>query len=120
MDNARTTIVNMEKIGGSFSDKPSNAFAESVRSSIPTRRIRKDTTIDAIYSNLACPNGCSRSAGLEDSLKLRSDITEAPASEKLLSASAVMATEEESMPMISFAVESSMFVIIPTILASVP
>jgi hypothetical protein len=40
----------------------------------PTCSIKKETIIEAMYSILACPKGCSRSAGFSDSLKLMSEI----------------------------------------------
>ena len=61
---------------------------------------RNATTSPEIYSYLACPNGCSSSAGLEDILNPIRLTIEDTESEKLLRASAVIEIIPETIPMI--------------------
>ena len=72
------------------------------------------------YSILAWPNGCSLSAGFAAILKLTKDIIDDPASERLLSASAIIAIENESIPATSLIAASIRLVIIPTMLENTP
>ena len=80
----------------------------------------KATTMEATYSMRSWPKGCSSSAGLLESLKLRMVITEEPASDRLLNASAVMAMEPLKTPARYFPANSSTLRRIPTMLHSIP
>ena len=73
-----------------------------------------------IYSILPCPNGCSLSAGILANLKPIMVITEEPASDKLLKASAVIAILAEINPTENFIKNKIILTIIPTILAKYP
>jgi hypothetical protein len=95
-------------------------FAESIIDSAPTNKIKNETIIDAMYSILACPNGCPLSAGFAEILKLIKEMTDDPASERLLSASAVIATEAASKPAKILIIANTKFVAIPTMLDIVP
>ena len=112
--------VTREKSGTVFSPLSKIAERELVKSSKPTRRIRNDTIIDAMYSILAWPNGWSRSAGFSAILKLTSVTIEDAASEKLLRASAITATERVIMPRVIFTPARRRFTTIPTIEEKVP
>ena len=73
-------------------------LAELVKSSNPINIITIDTIKPDIYSPLPCPNGCSLSAFLPVNLNPARVIIEEPASDKLLNASAVIATEPLNIP----------------------
>jgi hypothetical protein len=79
-----------------------------------------ETTIEAIYSILAWPKGCSLSAGLDESLKLISVITDVPESQRLLSASATIATDPDITPAKILIPARIILTIIPTMLERVP
>ena len=91
-----------------------------MRVSKPTRRIRNEITIDAMYSILACPNGWSRSAGFADILKLTNVMIDEPASERLFNASAIIAADALIIPIKSLIKARNIFVHIPTTLVSEP
>ena len=71
-----------------------------------------------IYSSLPCPSGCSLSTGLEAKRKPMSVTTDEPASETLLKASAITATDAAKSPAVSFPANKSKFNKIPVIPAS--
>ena len=93
---------------------------ELLKSSKPIRIIRNETASDATYSILACPKGCSLSAGFEESLKLIIEMICAAASERLLRASAITATEPAIIPARSLMAKRKRFITTPTIPAMVP
>ena len=61
-------------------------------SSTPSISTHIPTTMEAMYSMRAWPKGWPLSAGRLERRKLTNEISELPASERLLTASAVMAT----------------------------
>ncbi|MPN01762.1 hypothetical protein SDC9_148974 [bioreactor metagenome] len=74
-------------------------FSKLVRaSSTPIAMMSNATESPARYSMRACPNGCSRSAGLPPSLKPTNVMMLLAASDKLFTASAMMDTLPESKP----------------------
>lgn len=76
-----------------------NIFAtELLPSSKPISIMTKDIIKPETYSILPCPKGCSLSAGEPAILNPMNDITDEPASDKLLKASAVTDTAPESIP----------------------
>ena len=78
------------------------------------------TISPATYSACPCPNGCSLSALRPAILKPSSVMTDEPASERLLKASAVMAMEWESSPARYLAANKSIFKPMPTAPQSMP
>ena len=93
---------------------------DSLSSSTPMSRIRKETIMDATYSMRACPKGCSRSAGLAEMRKEINEMICEPASDRLLMASARMETDPVSKPTANFAPNSSILSTTPTTLTMVP
>ena len=93
---------------------------EPLRKSSPTAMMNTATTSPATYSSRPCPKGCSSSAGLAASLKPSSATTEEPASERLLTASAMMAILPEINPTVNFAAKSPTLQTMPTVPASSP
>ena len=93
---------------------------ESVNSSKPIIKIINETISDATYSKRSCPNGWSRSAGFAEMRKLTNEITDDAASERLLSASAVIEILPASVPVMNFPANRRRFIAIPTMLAIVP
>ena len=81
----------------------------------PTNIIITDIASAVIYSALACPNGCSLSAGLSDIANPTIVINEEPTSVILLTASATTAILPAYIPIIIFNTESIVLLIIPTI-----
>ena len=77
--------------------------------------MRKETTRPAIYSILPCPNGWSASGFLPEILNPTIVTMEAAASERLLNASAITATDFEKMPAISLPENSRKLKHIPAI-----
>ena len=73
-------------------------WIEDFAKSNPMIRIKAATTRPERYSYRACPYGCSASAGCCAILNPRSVTTEEDASDKLLTASAMMDTEFASQP----------------------
>ena len=92
----------------------------SRRSSTPSSSTMKATASEAMYSMRAWPKGWSASAGLPASLKPMSVMMEDPASERLLTASAVMATDPETDPARNFPAKSSALSAMPTMPDSLP
>lgn len=74
----------------------------------------------AMYSYLACPNGCSLSAGLLESLNPKTVTTDDAASDRLLIASATIATEPENTPTRILKMHNITLEIIPKIPATIP
>ena len=95
-------------------------FTELLTSSAPTRSTKKEIIMEAMYSMRACPYGCPRSAGLAEMRKETREITEEPASERLLTASARTESEPQSTPTVNFAANSRRFIRMPTTAESVP
>ena len=93
---------------------------ELISSSTPMMTISAATARPEIYSILPWPNGWSGSGFLPESRKPSSDIADAPASDRLLNASAVMAIEPEIAPAAYFPANSSALRNIPSRLHSVP
>ena len=89
-------------------------------SSSPMTRISAPTPSAPRYSMRPCPKGCSRSSGFWAMRTLMSDIMLPAASDRLLTASAVTASEPVSVPIMTFVSESRMFVPMPTADANVP
>ena len=117
IDPINTKTATHERSGGSgvtiFS-------IDSLSRSTPMTRIRNETVMDAIYSILACPNGCSRSAGFAEMRNEISEISCDPASDRLLIASARIATDPNSVPTANFPPNSRIFRTIPVMLTTVP
>ena len=93
---------------------------ELFNSSKPMRMTKKDTAMDATYSMRAWPKGWSRSAGFAERRKLTSDMICEAASDRLLTASAVMETAPDNTPANSLPAQRMRLTIIPTMLTSVP
>ena len=89
-------------------------------SSKPMIRIATETRSPEIYSMRPCPKGCSVSGFCPESLKPTRVITEEPASDKLLKASAVMVIEPLRIPASHFPIKRKMFKAIPTAPQSMP
>ena len=89
-------------------------------SSTPMRMISMATTSPDMYSIRPWPKGWSLSGFWPASLKPSMDTTEEPASERLLKASAVMATEPLRMPAASLPAKSSTLRQTPTTPQSIP
>ena len=87
---------------------------EDLASSAPITRIRPATTRPEIYSIRPWPKGCSGSGFCPPRRKPSSVMTEEPASDRLLNASAVMAMEPESAPAKNLPAKSRTFKKIPT------
>ena len=83
--------------------------------------ITTKATISAeMYSYLACPKGCSLSAGFAESLNPKRVTAEEPKSERLLTASAITVTDPLSIPAKSLSTKSTAFMTIPMIPAVIP
>ena len=93
---------------------------ESFKKVNPTSRTRKDTTNAEIYSIRPWPKGCSSSAGLLAILTPTKLMSEEPASDRLLNASAITDTLCTVNPTINFTIKSRMLQKMPTILANTP
>ena len=93
---------------------------EPLPSSKPITTIIADSPSPARYSARPCPNGCSGSGFFPAMAKPSSVITDEPASERLLKASAVMATEPEMLPAKYFPAKSSTLMNMPYTLHSAP
>ena len=93
---------------------------ELLASSTAMIRMANATNRPEKYSIRAWPKGCSSSAGLAAIRKPSSMMIELEASERLLIASAVMDTEAESRPIVSFAANSSRLQRMPTTPVSFP
>ena len=89
-------------------------------SSTPKSRIRNATIMEAMYSMRAWPKGCLRSAGLFAILKLTNEITEDPASDRLLTASATLDTLPVREPTANLPAKSRAFRQMPTAPATLP
>ena len=86
---------------------------EDLPSSTPISRISAATARPVMYSTRAWPKGWSSSAGFSARRKPSRVSTEPEASVRLLTASAVMATEPEIRPMTSLAANRPMFSAMP-------
>ena len=95
----------------------SNELFKNVK---PTSMTRNETISAAMYSILPWPNGCSLSAGLFAIFTPTKLITDDAASERLLNASAMIASECMPTPISSFAVNSRILQQIPTMLDKMP
>ena len=125
-DNKRS-LIKIEKINiiiekrlkftGEGLNKPSN---EDFKSSNPINKIKNEIIKPDIYSNLPWPKGCSISGFLQESLKPKIETKEAAASEILLNASAIIATELARIPKINFKPNSTTFKKIPNTPHKVP
>ena len=93
---------------------------ELLSSSSPTVMMINDTTSPAIYSARPCPKGCSLSGFCPAMRKPAMVITELPASERLLKASATTAMEPVIMPAASLQTQSTALRNIPTPPQSMP
>lgn len=93
---------------------------ELFNNSTPISKIASEIRSPAMYSNLPCPNGCSKSGFFPENKKPIKEIKEEKASDKLLKASAVIATELLSTPAIYLNKNSRIFRQIPTIQHNVP
>ena len=93
---------------------------DSRASCSPTATITSATATPEMYSILPCPNGCPGSGFLEARRKPASVITDEPASDRLLKASAVTAMEPESIPARYLPAKSSMLRNMPTQEQSTP
>ena len=93
---------------------------EVLTSSAPMSRIITATQSPDRYSIRLCPYGCSGSAGFPANLKPRSVTTELEASDRLLTASAVMETLLQSVPTTSFPANSKRLQKMPVMPASFP
>lgn len=82
--------------------------------------IAREISNPAIYSNLPCPKGCSKSGFFSENKNPIKEIKEENASDKLLNASAVIATEPLSTPAIYLNRNKRIFRQIPTIQHNVP
>ena len=98
-----------------------NIFCTEVLArSKPMKMMTMATISPATYSACPWPNGCSLSALRPAILKPSSVMTDEPASERLLKASAVMAMEWVSSPARYLAANKSMFRAMPTAPQSMP
>ena len=95
-------------------------FTESRARSKPIRMMIIATIRPAMYSILPWPKGCSLSLRLPDILKPTSVISDEPASDRLLKASAITAMEPVSAPARYLAANSSAFSAMPTAPQSAP
>ena len=93
---------------------------EDEASSNPIKIINIETIKPAIYSILPCPKGCSASGFFPAILKPIMEIIEEPASERLLKASAVIATDFAINPAKSFPQKRKIFNTIPTAPHKIP
>ena len=98
-----------------------NIFSTEVFArSKPMKMMTMATINPATYSACPWPKGCSLSALRPAILKPSSVMTDEPASERLLKASAVMAMEFERMPAMYLAANKSTFKAMPTAPQSIP
>ena len=86
----------------------------------PVIIIAIDTIKLETYSILPWPNGWSLSAGFAAILKHNKVIIEDPASERLLNASAVAATDDDAIPTTNFPANNKRFNRMPTIPLIIP
>ena len=93
---------------------------ELFNNSNPISNIASEIKSPAIYSNLPCPNGCSKSGFFPENRNPIKEIKEEKASDKLLKASAVIATEPLSTPAMYLNKNKRIFKQIPTIQHNVP
>ena len=117
METARITMVTREK------DVSSGVRMRSIdwrASSKPTTRITSLITRPVRYSMRPCPKGCSASGFCPASRKPIIERMELPASERLFTASATMAMEEERRPTASLKANRNMFKTIPSAPARTP
>src|SRR5699024_7134467 len=117
MESSSTTKVAMEN---STASGWMIFWKEDFARSNPMIRINAATTRPERYSYRACPYGCSASAGCCAILNPRSVTTEEDASDKLLTASAMMDTEFASHPTRSLPANSKRLQTMPVIPASLP
>ena len=89
-------------------------LTESLARSAPTRMIDMLTKSPVIYSIRPCPKGWSLSGLLPDSLNPISVITLDAASERLLKPSAMMDTEDASIPAVTLPANNRILRKIPT------
>ena len=94
--------------------------AEDLPSSSAINIISIETISPVTYSILPCPKGCSLSGFLPAILNPISVITDDAASERLLSASPIIATEAVNMPAVSLPATSSILSIMPVSPESLP
>ena len=90
-----------------------------LNSSNPTKIISISTINPATYSSRPWPCGCSLSTGFDAKRNPISAMIAEPASEMLLNASAVIATDAAIKPTVSLPIKSSTLTIMPTAPASV-
>lgn len=93
---------------------------ELFNNSRPISNIAREISSPAIYSNLPCPNGCSKSGFFSENKNPIKEIKEENASDKLLNASAVIATEPLSNPPIYLNKNRRIFRQMPTMQHKVP
>lgn len=93
---------------------------ELFNNSNPISNMAREINNPAIYSNLPCPKGCSKSGFFPENKNPIKEIKEEKASDKLLNASAVMATELLSTPAMYLNKNKRIFRKIPTIQHNVP
>ena len=84
------------------------------------RIITAATASPDMYSILPCPNGCSLSGFMPANLNPIRVISDDPASDKLLNASAIIAIEPHRKPVRYFPAKRQRFKPIPTTLQSDP
>ena len=89
-------------------------------SSKPIRNIKNETTRALMYSILPWPNGCSSSTGLLASFAPKIVTMFELASERLLTASAVIETEFVTLPTTNLSMQSIMLQNMPTIPEAMP
>ena len=87
---------------------------EDFKSSNPINKINIEIIKPEMYSIRPWPKGCSGSGFFEESLNPKIWIIEEAASERLLNASATIATEAEIVPKRNFAKNKIIFNPIPT------
>lgn len=93
---------------------------EDMHETTPRTQIMSATRNAEMYSYLACPKGCSSSAGLLESLKPNNVTNDEMPSERLFMASDMIATEPLINPTISLLTNKIKFVIIPYKLVAMP
>ena len=83
-------------------------------------KTKKATDREQIYSIRSCPNGCSLSAGFDESLNETSETILLALSVMLLRPSAITEIRPKILPTTILQTESRIFTIMPTMLAKRP
>ena len=96
------------------------ALTDDLSSSAPMMIMIMDTISPATYSMRPCPKGCVGSARLPERRKPMSVITDEPASDRLLKASATTAMEPLRTPAMSLSENKSILSATPSAPAAVP